>query len=862
MPKPIKKLFESFQPGHYVLSVKISQDEQTFSGTVTIDGRKAGKPSKRITLHQKGLKITDVRLSRHDKKRGKLQVEIDRVNSHAKFDELRIHTKEIAYPGQYEITISFIGRITDQMHGIYPSYYDNRRKTIISTQLESHHARELFPCVDEPEAKATFDLSLVTQPGETVIANTPISKQTKANGLMTTSFETSPLMSTYLLAFVVGDLVFREAKSKNGVVIKSYTTPDNSKMLDFSLEVGVKCLDFFEDYFHEPYPLAKLDFVALPDFSAAAMENWGLITFRESCLLADEASTIPSKQFIATCIAHEIAHQWFGNLVTMKWWDDLWLNESFATIMSYVAVDELFPQWHIWDQFVNHEMAHALRRDSLPGVQALRTKVTDPAEISSLFDPAIVYAKGAAVLNMLKNYVGEESFRKGLNTYFERHKFKNAEAKDLWNALDEACHLDIVPFMEKWLNTPGYPVVAIDHKPGTDSFTATQHRLMVGSQSLSESKSDWIIPLAPSDETDKPALSAWQSSFTIAYKSSKDSPFFVNKSAGSYFVPHYVNSDHYKLLVASVKDKSLATMDRLEFLESHLVMEKASEIQTSQLLELLMAYQDEADESAWASISAVLGSAKTLVFDDKAAEAQLKEFMAKMILPVYKEVGWVIKKDEDDRVTQLRSLILGLAISAEMPVAIAEGLKRFKKFSKPEDLSHDIRDAVYLAAIRNGQDSDFQKLLAVYEQTGSAEHKDDIVRALTATKDPKRIKQLVGMLTSGQVRLQDVRTWYVWLLRNEHARGQAWDWLVENWAWIEQNFGSDKSYDELAKYSGMIFSRASELKKFKDFFGPKRKIAALSRVIDLGIQEIEGRVVWRKLNEKSVKQWLLNWRSS
>jgi aminopeptidase N len=381
MSKKVKRLYEGFQPKNYTLTLNPDRDSMHLSGTVTIIGKKTGRPSQRLTFHQKSLKVTEATITKKDKKSDQ-SIEVVRINHHASLDEVRLHADSLLYGGEYVITLKFSGTITDNMHGIYPCYYDldDTKKALIATQFESHHAREAFPCIDEPEAKATFDLTIISPKGETVLGNTPIAFQTEKDGQLSTTFETTPNMSTYLLAFAYGDLQARSGKTKSGVDVNIWTTKAHQlESLDFALDVAIKSIDFFNEYFDVPYPLPKADHIALPDFSSGAMENWGLITYREVGLISDPKSTSQSsREYSAMVIAHETSHQWFGNLVTMKWWDDLWLNESFANVMEYVAVDALFPQWNIWNSFITMEGLGALRRDSIAGVQAVKTEVHHP----------------------------------------------------------------------------------------------------------------------------------------------------------------------------------------------------------------------------------------------------------------------------------------------------------------------------------------------------------------------------------------------------------------------------------------------------------------------------------------------------
>jgi aminopeptidase N len=852
--KSVKRLYQEFQPERYEINLDLDRESMSFTGGVKIAGRKTGRPSRRLTLHQSGLKITSAKLVKIDKKSGEQPMDITRINTQKSFDELRLHCADRLFPGEYVVEIEFSGKITEPMHGIYPCNFklDGKDKQLIATQFESHHAREAFPCIDEPEAKAVFSLSLKTPADETVIANTPIKHQTANNKLQTTVFEDTPRMSTYLLAFVYGELEYKESKTAGGTKVRIYATPDKTGLTDFGLEASVKSLEFFEDYFGIPYPLPKLDVIGLPDFSAGAMENWGLVTFRESVLFVDpKSSGIETKQFVCMVVSHELAHQWFGNLVTMKWWNDLWLNESFANLMEYRATDELFPEWKIWEEFTAREMGQALTRDALPNVQPVRTDVHHPDELSSVFDPAIVYAKGGCLLNMVRNLVGEDAFRSGLKTYFEEFKYRNTEAKDLWDRLGEASGIDVGSIMENWLNRPGYPVLEVDYDSKKSGFNLSQKRLTIG-KTDKPSSTVWQVPLAGSQELDKPVLTTKSASLSVK---KTDYPLVLNHQAHSYFVTHYRRPEHFSAILEAARQKKLETIDRLLLVQSYLLLERSGKVPTTDNLKLLASMGAEREEAVWSVLGAIIGGVRSLIDKDKPTEDKFNSILRPLAGALVKELGWEGRADDSSQTLKLRALALGMAAGANDESVINEALARFADFSKPADIAADIRSTVYFAAVRHGQKKDFAKLVKLYGELTNAEERDEIGAELTATRDPEQIKQLLEMLVSGTVRLQDVPTWFAWLMRNRYSTDLTWAWLNQNWDWIESKYSSDKSYDRFPRYSAMAFSKPEQLARYKKFFESKVNIA-LERPISLGIEEIEGRIEWRQKNEASVKKWL------
>ncbi|MDB5184588.1 MAG: aminopeptidase [Candidatus Saccharibacteria bacterium] len=853
--KSVSRLYEQFQPANYLLHLNPDPKAMTFTGTVTIRGTKAGRPSQRLTFHQKGLKITSARIIKHDKK-GDQPVEIVRINNQDSFDEVRLHAAGPLYPGDYSVTMAFEGTITKPMHGIYPCYFtqDGTDKMLIATQFESHHAREAFPCVDEPEAKATFDLSLTSPVGQTAIANTPVKDQHNEGDQTVTSFETTPKMSTYLLAFIFGDLGYLEATTKNGVLVRTYATPDHVQETAHSLAVAVKVLEFFDDYFGIPYPLPKLDMAALPDFSSGAMENWGLVTYREVAMLLDDKNgTIESKQYIATVVAHELSHQWFGNLVTMKWWDDLWLNESFATLMEYRAVDAIYPEWHIWEQFISHEAASAKRRDSLVDVQPIRCEVNHPDEISSLFDPSIVYAKGGTVLHMLMHHIGEDAFRTGLRAYFEKHRYGNTRASDLWEAFSASSGQDIAAFMADWINKPGYPMVSVDWTPGSGKAALSQQRFLSDPAASIEAGDLWQTPLAATAELGTPVLSLAKDEVAVP---TSNVPFLLNHDGHSYFVPRYENAAHRQSLVQGIADGQIDTIDRLLLLDNFTMLQRGGFISTVDALELLAAYEGEQAESVWGAIAMPIAEARRLIEGHEPSEAPLNRLISKLTAPLVAKLGWDDAPDDDASTLRLRGLVISLAVGAKTPELLEEGRKRFASFTKPEELSPSTRSVVYFVGARHGSKADFDKLIALHNTSTSADERDEIASALTSTQEPANHSQLLEMLTGDDIRRQDLMHWWVWLLRNRFARDASWDWLVSHWGWIEKEFASDKSYSYFARYASNIYSTDAEFQKFQDFFGPKKSQLGLARDIILGEQEITSRIAWRQRNETDVKAWL------
>ena len=843
MSKSVKRLYTQFQPSEYGLAFTIDPAALTFSGTVMIRGKKTGRPSERITFHQKELKITAATITKHNKK-GDQYHEVSRINNQDSYDEVRLHAAEVLYPGDYTITMDFEGTITRPMNGIYPSFFkhDAVDKRLIATQFESHHAREAFPCIDEPEAKATFDLTLITPEVQTIIANTPIKSQETASGKLVTSFETTPKMSTYLLAFVFGELGSLEATTKDGVLVRSFATPDNVKYTQFALDCAVKTLEFYNEYFDIPYPLAKCDFIALPDFASGAMENWGCITFREQALLVDPKNTsLHLKQYVANVVAHELTHQWFGNLVTMRWWTDLWLNESFASWMSYLAVDHLFPEWKVWTQFIVDEQLAALKQDSLENTHPIQVAINHPDEIRTIFD-AISYEKGASVLLMLHEYIGAEAFRDGLRVYLKRHAYANTESTDLWQAWEEVAAKPITEFMTSWVSQSGYPIIYAD--TSDTQQTLLQERFYLN-PAITKEPTIWPVPLSPND-----GLIIHDTKTEISYEPLGDKISYLNPGRTSFCRVVY-NSEHLEKLKTIVP--GLKPVDRLGLLSDTFEAAKAGYTSTLDALKLLEAYADEDSIVVWDIISGNLGAIR-LVMDDAMLRESMRPFVRKLVAKQLARLGWEEKDSDSHFDTLLRPSILGLASFGEDPTVVDEAKKRFAAAKTSEDIHPDLRGVIYGTVARLGSVAEFDKLLALHDTSTNSEERVTIAAALTNFEQSVLIAKSLALITSDKVRLQDAPYWIAYSFMNRYARTATWEWLQSNWDWLVANLGTDLSFFRMPVYAGRVYSDVEFLPEFKTFFESKLS-PAFERPIKQAIETIEWQAAWKARDQAALKKY-------
>lgn len=869
--KSVKRLFSDFAPKHYILTLDVDRDAMTFSGTVIVSGQKTGRPSQRLTFHQSGLNITEAHVTHHDKK-GDHQVVIDRINHHKAYEEIRLHAKHMLYPGQYTVRLEFSGEISRNMNGMYPCFFKHgaKEKKLIATQFESHHAREVFPCIDEPEAKATFELTLVSPAGETVLSNTPVVKQKTDGGRMTTTFAPTPKMSTYLLAFAFGELEYLEAKTKDGIVVRTYATPDNVKFGDFALETAVKVLEFYNDYFAIDYPLEKCDMVALPDFAAGAMENWGLITYREQALLVDPHNTsLGSKQYVALVVAHELAHQWFGNLVTMRWWTDLWLNEGFASWIEYLAIDHLFPEWELWTQFIVDEQQQALKLDALEHTHPIEVQVNHPDEIRSIFD-AISYSKGASVIHMLHEYLGHGAFRDGLRHYLETHKYGNTDTIDLWKSLEDISGKPVREFMHSWTSQSGYPLLRAELDEA-GSVTYSQERFYTNPNHTKAKAEVWPVPLLTGE---KPGVILTESSLTLPLPDYHD--FKCNRGQSGFYRTVY-NATHIQRLGELIKKGHLSPLDRLGVLTDLFEAAKASKIDTLDALQFLTNFVNEDNYAAWDTIAAAIGNLR-LIMNDEDLREHMKPYVRKLVAGQLARLGWDRKENDSHFDRLLRPIILGLAASADEPTVVEHCLKLFNSIDNVEDvkpdlrvtagrskmkrgvdIDPDLRGTVFGTAARLGGKAEFNKLKAMHAAAPLSEERNNICAAMTGFEQPELIKGALDLIDTDFVRLQDVAYWVAYSFLNRHARQQTWEWLEGHWGWLQQNLGTDLSFYRMPIYAARVFSDPAFIPTYKKFFEPKvAKLPGIERSYNQGLEMLAWQTAWRERALKEVKTFFAN----
>lgn len=897
----MERFLDYFEPKKYVLDLGVDKRWKKIGGWVTVTG--VAKAQK-IKFHAVGIEVKQVLIN------GK-NWDFRQANGVLTLNKVPL--------GDLEVVVGYDGSLNENMQGAYVSTYElsdlgaesreaalkgsdaleatlrgNNGKTdaaegtkvddsnsndgggthvetMVATQFESHYAREAFPCIDEPGAKAVFELSLtVPEMGDTVIANTPVKAKktysTVPDGKYTVfynengkksapkytkyEFEPTPRMSTYLLAWVIGRMHGKSVKNAHGVKITTYCALNQPvESVDFANEIAAKSLEFYDDNFGVKYPLKKLDQVALPDFEAGAMENWGLVTYRESMMLAGETATLGTRKSVALTVAHELSHQWFGDLVTMGWWDDLWLNESFASVMEYYAVDHIHPEYRIFENFFTGDCLAALRRDALSGVQSVHQEVSSPEEIATLFDPAIVYAKGARLMLMVVRAMGWEKFCAGLKDYFEKFKYANTVGDDLWGSLAPYAEFDVEGLMHAFIGRPGYPVVTrVAAGGGTSEYFALpktefgevrQTRFLLDAPM--KGASDWPLPELREDMSG-----------------------------------HYIfNLDEVGFNERLEKFDALSLEEKLRLLIDRSLVCKTDLAESGSLVPLLWKFREEKSAAVWNIIATVIKNLRVFFEFGSEEELKFKKWVGELVAPGISRVGFATRADDDENTVRLRAVLLALDFYAEDEKGLGKLAKEYdevmgddagdvsgvgvdgggddagagadgvdsdggvgEKLTKLSRLDPELRENILDAKIWMDAEA-MDEYIEMYEATSDPEVKFDLLIAMTLARDVEALHKAMRLLGDIEtVKPQDQFYLFIFLYQNPRVREEVFAWLRENWATVRE-YSGDKSMDNYPRHMAAAIKTTHDYEGYREFFDGLRDDLTVARAIEMGMREIE-----------------------
>lgn len=834
-------------PVQYSVTLRPDLEAHVFEGeeSITI---KITKATKQITLHSKDLNIALAQLQK-GKQSLDAVISYDDVHETATFS-----FAHSIVPGTYTLHVVFRGVLGTNMRGFYKSQYvlDGKTQTMATTQFEATDARRCIPCFDEPAHKAIFHVTLVVPLNKTAISNTlPVEVREHEAGFKTVTFAPTPKMSTYLLAFIVGDFEFTEKKTKNGVLVRVFATPGKKEQTRFALDCAVRTLEFYEDYFDIRYPLNTLDMIAIPDFASGAMENWGAVTYRETALLVDPLHTSTRvKQWVALVVAHELAHQWFGNLVTMEWWTHLWLNEGFASYIEYLAVDELFPEWDIWTQFAFADLGAGLRLDALKHTHPIEIDVHHPNEIGEIFDE-VSYSKGASIIRMLAGYIGADNFRKGLQFYLKKHSYKNASTVHLWEAFEKVSKKPIRKVMQNWTGKGGYPLIQVTTK--ADTFEITQSRFLSSAVSAQQIKDTtlWPVPVNYiSDRGTKHEMLLEKKKATM--KRSPDLWHKWNVGETGFYRTKYDTTQLHEL-VSPIVSGRLPAIDRLGIVRDLFVLAEAGQYETTEALDFARHYSSETDYTVWIEVLSGLSHIYNLLEGTKSKDAY-KKYALNIIQEAAETIGWEKRTNEDHTTTMLRSSLLFHAGMYGDKKVIAHAQKLFKNRNN-EPINPDLRGMVYNLVAMNGGKKQYTEIRQMYLTAESHEEQNRLLHALGSFSDDKLVCGVLHFAMTPQVRLQDRNGIFGSVLSNHAGRKIGWKFMKENWSKLIADYGEGGHL--LARLVKPLnhFVSQKDADDIKKFFA-KNKVPAGERTVEQALEHIYSNHAWLARDGKNIAKFL------
>jgi aminopeptidase N len=835
-----QRLPQTVKPEHYTLALAPDLRAATFTGKESIDVV-VEQPTDSITLNAAEIKFESVTTTLNGKTLT-AKVSEDAEKQQATFD-----FGQQLPAGKLTLSIRYTGILNNELRGFYLSKTVKRNYAV--TQFESTDARRAFPSFDEPALKATFSVTLVVDKDDTAISNTNIIHDEPVKGAPkhAITFATTPKMSTYLVVFLVGDFQCLSGSS-DGVPIRACATPDQVQYGAFALKTAEYVLHYYNTYFGIPYPMPKLDMIAIPDFEAGAMENFGAITYRESDFLLDEKhASIGAERRVGIVVAHEMAHQWFGDMVTLQWWDNTWLNEGFAEWMEAKPLEAWKPEWNMTQEVAGDNQA-TLNLDAQRITRTIRAKADTPDEINEMFD-GISYGKAAAMLDMVENYLGKETFRQGVHKYLAAHLYSNATAEDFWNTQTEVSHRPIDKIMDSLVSQPGVPILTFGAATGS-SVPVSQQRFFLNSKIKDESSESWTLPVCfkASSGGHCEVLSSAQQSLTTPA-----APFlFANSGGKGYYRSSYPAAD-YRQLVAHV-ESSLAPEERISLIGDEWALTNSGKTTVDVYLDLVAAIRKDASAEVLSQAVANLSTIDTQIASSAAERNQLSAWVRANFIQAYKTIGAPRPSDTDGK-RELRAEILTLVAGlGKDPEVIAEAKSiTAQNLADPTEVDQTLATAALNIAARNGDETLFNQLQEKAEHAVNAQVRATALRALALFRDPALEKQALEYAVSGKVRNQDAAGFLAAELRNRDTQDIAWQFIQDQW---------DKVAAQLTTFGGASliggtggFCSEDRIDQVTNFFGT-HKVAASERALARAKNKISDCIDLRAAQESNLKAWL------
>jgi len=836
-----QRLPETVRPEHYSLTLTPDLKNATFTGSEKIDVL-VQQPVDSITLNAVEIKFQSVK-TKVDGKTLNAEITEDKQK-----EQVTFNFHQTLPAGRLTLEVEYTGILNGQLRGFYLSKTAKRNYAV--TQFEPTDARRAFPSFDEPAFKAKFDVTLVVDKGDTAISNTNIVSDTPGpiDGEHAIRFATTPKMSTYLVAFLVGDFQCTSGES-DGVPIRGCATPDKVELTKYAVKAAEFVLHYYDTYFGIKYPMPKLDMIAIPDFEAGAMENFGAITYRETDLLIDEkTASIDAKKNVGLVVAHEMAHQWFGDMVTMQWWNNIWLNEGFATWMENKPVAAWHPEWNI-PQDVAEGLNSTLNLDAARTTRTIRAKADTPDQINEMFD-GISYGKAGAVLLMVENYLGEETFRKGVHNYLAAHMYGNATAEDFWGAQTATSHKPVDKIMESFVAQPGVPILTFGEPQGS-SASVNQQRFFLSPSVKTDRNQAWTIPVCVKAEGGKEDCEV-VSSAEQSLKLPESSFFFANAEGKGYYRSAY-GPQAYANIVSHV-ETGLTPEERIGLLGDAWAQVRADKMNVGDYLNLAAAVKDDSSASV---VSTALSAVQTI--DSRiAATSEEHEALAacvsKNFKPAYERLGEPSSSDTPEK-SQLRAVLFGvLGTLGNDPDVIAQAKQIAEKYlDDPSSVEASLGQTATAIAAINGDVAFFEQLQKIFETSANPQLQEHSLRMLAEFKDQDLERRALDYTVSGKVRNQDAPIELLLMLRGRDTRDLAWQYIQQNW---------DKVMAQLTEWGGGYlvsgtgsFCSAEARDQVQSFFAT-HKVHASERALARATDQINDCIELRSAQEPKLKEWV------
>jgi aminopeptidase N/puromycin-sensitive aminopeptidase len=840
VPVSAQRLGSSVHPEHYTLALTPDLKAATFAGSETID-IVLDQPTAAITLNAIEIAFQSVTIKAAGQEMTAI-VALDEEKQQATFT-----FPEKVHAGKAELEIQFKGILNNELRGFYLSKTAKRNYAV--TQFESTDARRAFPCFDEPAFKATYDLALTLDAADTAISNSAMESDTPAaNGKHTLRFGTTAKMSTYLLAFLVGDFQCT-ASEQDGVTVRVCSTPDKLPLTPYALDITKYVLHYYNTYFGIPYPLKKLDMIAIPDFEAGAMENFGAITYRETALLVDpRTASVRAKKEVGLVIAHEMAHQWFGDLVTMKWWDNLWLNEGFATWMEAKPIAALHPEWNM-EQDVASDLNGTLNTDAQATTRAIRARAETPNQINQLFD-GIAYGKASDVLLSVENVVGPEIFRQGVHNYLAAHLYSNATAEDFWNAQTAASHKPIDKIMASLVAQPGEPILTFGALVN-GSVPVSQKRFFLSPSQVVDPAQKWTLPVCfktgPSSQ-DCQILTPE----TTAFKAPAASFLFANAGSMGYYRSAYTAAD-YKAIVAHAEG-DLTPVERIGLVGDEWAQVRANKATVGDYLDLAAALKTDPNAAVVSTAFSGFGSIKWQVASTQQQRDALSQWLAAQIAPVYAKLPAATATDSPNT-REMRAFLFGnLGFASKDPAFLAQARAIAAKYmADPASVDATLGQSALSIAVEHGDPALFDQLQQAFENSTDPQIQENALRMLVQFEDPALLHRALDYAVSGKVKNQDAAIEFSIALQIPTSREFAWQYIKKNWAKVQAQLTTEMGA-VLVSSTGSFCS----VKAHKDVeaFFATHPVPSSDRSLKHALERIDGCQELRTLQEPNLNKWL------